>query len=153
MGVRYNTLLFIIVLLMVLVGFFVSAHLMFGDKIPVSARFLLRERGAPGVCTERALPALCMYAYACMWNGFVSFSASVMVMPVSVSECLQLCCRRSHSLSLSLTPSHSLPLFPFLPSSVFVTTCLPPANGTRESDARGGWWCLMGVNVLADSGG
>jgi hypothetical protein len=50
-----------IVLLMVLVGFFVSAHLMFGDKIPVSASFVLRESGAPGLCTQRALPALCLY--------------------------------------------------------------------------------------------
>ena len=32
---RYNILLFIVILLIMLVGFFVSAHFMFGDKIMV----------------------------------------------------------------------------------------------------------------------
>ena len=35
---RYNILLFMIVLLIVLLGFFVSGHLMFGDKIAVRSR-------------------------------------------------------------------------------------------------------------------
>ena len=112
MGARYNILLFMIVLLMVLVGFFVSAHLMFGDKIPVSASFLLRESGAPWLCTERALSCL---PFACTCNGFdyvcvCDCFASLLGVLFECLTCISHGVEDSHRVSSMLLPSLTRPL-------------------------------------------
>lgn len=78
--------------------------------------------------TERAHPVLCLYlSWLCLFP--------------CVCQCLACICHHLSSTvfnaaSLAVSPSHSLPLFPFLLPSVFVTASLPPANAMRVPPVR-----------------